>query len=141
MLAGVWDKALGERCLGVIGLHLSYQNSEVRQKEAQWLLDWLKQHEKLCPHWLVVGDFNASEKDKEMQMLFDAGLQHLFQELKPTVGPFNPIRRIYGADKPSLTIDWALGWNLAGTAKVVLDSPYKGDEWVSDHAGVSVKLR
>jgi endonuclease/exonuclease/phosphatase family metal-dependent hydrolase len=152
VIGGVWDKALGKRCLGVLGLHLSYQTSEVRQKEAAWLLDWLKSHESKCRRWLVVGDFNADSKDKEMQILFEGGLKSLYKEIKPTIGAFNPIRRIYGEDIPSLTIDWALGWNLAGTADVVLDSPYTRElsgpeheptisDWVSDHAGVFIHLK
>ena len=137
-IAAVWDRALGNDCVGVLGLHLSYQNSEVRQKEAVWLLDWLKAHEKSCAHWVVVGDFNADAPDKEMQALFAGGLKPLFQKKEPTAGPYNPIRAIYGKEKPSLTIDWALGWNLGGAANVVLNEPYKG-VWVSDHAGVWVK--
>ncbi len=140
VVAGIWDNVLGEKCVGVIGLHLSYQNTQVRQKEALWLLDWLKGHEKDCKQWLVVGDFNADRNEAEMKILFKGGLNHLYRELKPTVGAFNPIRRIYGDNIPSLTIDWALGWNLSGTADVVLDSPY-GGEWVSDHAGVSIQVQ
>jgi len=140
VIAAVWDNILGKKCLGVIGLHWSYQNSGVRQREAQWLLEWVKTHEKECKQWLVVGDFNADRADKEMQILFEGGLSHLFKKLKPTVGAFNPIRRIYGENIPSLTIDWALGWNISGSAEVVLDSPYEG-EWVSDHAAVKVDLK
>lgn len=140
LIAGVWDNALYGKCLGVVGLHLSYQTSAVRQKEARWLLDWIKAHESECRQWLVVGDFNADEKSAEMKILFEGGLAHLFRELRPTVGAYNPIRRIYGENVPSLTIDWALGWNLGGEAEVVLDRPHLG-EWVSDHAGVSVRLR
>jgi endonuclease/exonuclease/phosphatase family metal-dependent hydrolase len=135
-----WEKALGKECLGVLGLHLSYQTSDVRQKEAAWLLDWLKAHESACKRWLVVGDFNADRGDKEMQLLFNGGLKSLFKEAKPTVGAFNPIRRIYGEHVPSLTIDWALGWNLEGSANVVLDTAFPGDEWVSDHAGIAVQV-
>jgi endonuclease/exonuclease/phosphatase family metal-dependent hydrolase len=143
VLGAVWNKALaGGKCLGVLGLHLSYQNSEVRQKEAAWLLDWLKAHEKSCPSWLVMGDFNASEKDKEMKMLFDGGLKPLLAEpYPPTVGPYNPIRAIYGKDKPNLTIDWALGWNLAGHADVVLGEASASGDWVSDHAGIFTRLK
>ena len=141
VIGAVWKKAIGKECLGVLGLHLSYQNSEVRQKEAAWLIDWLKNHEKDCKQWLVVGDFNAAGKDKEMQLLFEAGLKSLYKEEKPTVGPFNSIRAIYGKDKPNLTIDWALGWNLSGSAELVLHEADKEGNWVSDHAGVLVKLR
>lgn len=142
VLAAVWDKAVNGECLGVTGLHLSYQTSEVRQKEAEWVLAWLKDHEKLCKHWLVMGDMNASENDKEMRILFDGGLKPLFgKPYTPTVGPYNPIRAIYGKDKPNLTIDWALGWNLGGSAGVVLNEPDKGGNWVSDHAGVYIRLK
>lgn len=139
VIAAVWDKALRGKCLGVVGLHLSYQTTEVRQLEAKWLLEWLKAHEKDCKRWLVVGDFNADREDAEMKILFEGGLKSMFKELKPTIGAFNPIRRIYGENIPSRTIDWALGWNLKGDAAVVLDAPYQG-EWVSDHAGVDIKL-
>jgi endonuclease/exonuclease/phosphatase family metal-dependent hydrolase len=132
-------KASDGACLGVMSLHLSYQNSSVRLKEADWILNWLKEKERLCPRWLVVGDFNADRLDPEMQALFQGGLRVMFKELKPTVGAFNPIRRIYGENIPSKTIDWALGWNASGEAKVILDSPYQG-EWVSDHAAVAVKI-
>lgn len=137
--AVLFSKVDAEGCLGLVSLHLSYQNSEVRQREARWLANWIRKHERLCSRWLVVGDFNADEKDPEMKLLFQRGMGHLFDELKPTVGPYNPIRRIYGENVPSRTIDWALGWNLDGSAEVVLDSPWAGF-WVSDHAAVRVKL-
>lgn len=140
VLAGVWEKASGGKCLGIIGLHLSYQTSEVRQKEAAWLLSWLKAHETDCKRWLVLGDFNAARPDKEMQMLFSGGLKSLLKEEKPTVGPYNSIRKIYGADKPNLTIDWALGWNLDGEASTVLGEANAAGDWVSDHAGLIVKI-
>jgi endonuclease/exonuclease/phosphatase family metal-dependent hydrolase len=140
VLGAVWNKSSSGKCLGVIGLHLSYQTSDVRQKEAEWLLAWLKAHESDCKRWLVLGDFNAARPDKEMQILFNGGLKSLYVEEKPTVGPFNPIRRIYGADKPNLTIDWALGWNLGGQASTVLGEANGSGDWVSDHAGVYVKL-
>ena len=140
LIGGVWSKASGGKCLGVIGLHLSYQTSDVRQKEAEWLLGWLKAHEKDCKRWLVLGDFNAARPDKEMQLLFGGGLKSLFKEEKPTVGPYNPIRKIYGADKPNLTIDWALGWNIDGEAATVLGEAAPSGDWVSDHAGVYVNI-
>ncbi|MGZ3693192.1 MAG: endonuclease/exonuclease/phosphatase family protein [Bdellovibrionota bacterium] len=135
----VFEKALGKDCLGVLSLHLSYQTTEVRQEEARWLLDWLLRHESECKQWLVVGDFNADEKSAEMQLLFKAGLKSLYKELKPSIGAFNPIRRIYGDNIPSQTIDWALGWNIEGSAQIVLDSPWNG-EWVSDHAGILIHV-
>jgi endonuclease/exonuclease/phosphatase family metal-dependent hydrolase len=137
VLGGIWDKAYGNECLGIIGLHLSYQKSEVRQKEAQWILDFVKKHEKDCKHWLVMGDFNANEKTAEMNILFEGGLHPLPGQDKPTVGAYNPIRRIYGENIPSETIDWALGWNLEGKAEVVLEKPFH-DLWISDHAGILV---
>lgn len=134
----IFDDVEGS-CLGIVSLHLSYQNSKVRQTEAKWLLNWVKAKQQECPRWLVVGDFNASEKDPEMKLLFKGGLGSLITELKPTIGAFNPIRRIYGENIASKTIDWALGWNLDAEAEVVLDSPWKG-EWISDHAAVLVKV-
>lgn len=128
----------GSACFGILSLHLSYQTTEVRQKEARWVLDWLKAKESKCKNWLVLGDFNADKEDAEMKLLF-TGLSVLYKETKPTVGAFNPIRRIYGDNIPSRTIDWALGLGVKGEAQVVLDSPWKG-EWVSDHAAVLVKL-
>lgn len=135
--AAVWGQ--GESCLGVLSLHLSYQKSEVRQKEAQWILDWLKNHESECKSWIVVGDFNADKEDAEMKILFEGGLVSLFKEIKPTIGAFNPIRRIYGENIPSRTIDWALGWNISANAEVVLDKPIK-EAWVSDHAAVLINV-
>lgn len=140
--AAIWDHALGskdEDCLGVVSLHLSYQTTDVRQVEARWVLDWLKAHEVECKQWLVVGDFNADRDSREIQILFEGGLKPLYKEFKPTVGAFNPIRRIYGENIPSQTIDWAMGWNVNGSAEVVLDSPYNG-QWVSDHAGVLIHI-
>lgn len=136
--AAVWGK--GKSCMGILSLHLSYQNSEVRQKEAAWVLDWLKKQESNCKSWLVVGDFNADKEDAEMKILFEGGLKSLYKDTKPTIGAFNPIRRIYGENIPSRTIDWALGWNMEGSAEVVLDTAQK-DIWVSDHAAVLVKVK
>jgi endonuclease/exonuclease/phosphatase family metal-dependent hydrolase len=88
----------------------------------------------------VLGDFNADDDSPEMKALFAGGLKSLYGKKKPTVGAFNPIRRIYGEKVPSKTIDWALGWNLKGSAKAVLDTPYKGG-WVSDHAAILVNVK
>jgi len=128
------------KCLGLLGLHLSYQNSKVRQQEVQWLLAWVKKNESRCDRWLVVGDFNADEQDPEMKALFKGGLRSLYRDQKPTIGAYNPIRRIYGNNIASKTIDWALGWKLDGEAAVVLDTPHQG-EWVSDHAGVLITVK
>ncbi|MGE3260857.1 MAG: endonuclease/exonuclease/phosphatase family protein [Bacteriovoracia bacterium] len=135
----IFDSVLDGNCLGVLSLHLSYQTTAVRQVEARWLLNWLKAHEAECRQWLVVGDFNADEKSAEMQVLFEGGLKSLYGALKPSIGAFNPIRRIYGENIPSQTIDWALGWNIEGSAEIVLDTPYNG-EWVSDHAGILIHV-
>ncbi len=137
--AAVFDRALDGKCLGVISLHLSYQSSEVRVKEAEWLLNWLTEKEKLCKQWLVVGDFNADAESAEMKRLFAGGLKILPEQTKPTVGAFNPIRRIYGDNIPSKTIDWALGWNINGRAELKLDHEVDG-KWASDHAAIFVKL-
>ena len=131
-------KSKVDQCLGVLSVHLSYQSSEVRQKEANWLLEWLKRKELACKRWLVVGDFNADQADPEMKILFAGGLKNLVTEVQPTVTPHNPIRKIYG-DKPARAIDWALGWNLNAKARVVLAQPWKG-VWVSDHAGLMVEI-
>lgn len=129
---------LDSGCLGVLSLHLSYQNSNVRTQEAHWLLDWIEKN-KSCDRWLVLGDFNADESSPEMKLLFSR-LPHLYAELRPTVGAFNPIRRIYGEHIPSQTIDWALGTNgLAAEASVILDSPWQGT-WISDHAGIWISV-
>lgn len=142
--AALWNHVLGEDkksgCLGVLSLHLSYQTSDVRQKEAHWILTWLKLHEEDCKNWLVLGDFNADSGDKEIKILLQGGLKSLFTEKKPTVGAYNPIRQIYGKNVPSQTIDWALGWNLpTGEAQVVLDKAVDG-VWVSDHAGIETRI-
>lgn len=137
--AAIWNSREGTSCFGVLSLHFSYQNSEVRQKEARWVIDWLKSRERDCGRWVVVGDFNADREDAEMKVLFANGLENLTSELKPTVGPFNPIRRIYGANIPSRTIDWALAWKIKGSSRVVLDTPWQ-DQWVSDHAAILINL-
>ncbi len=137
-LAAVWDRGKHE-CVGVLSLHLSYQTSEVRVKEAKWIEDWIKGKQNDCKHWLVIGDFNADENSPEIKKLFSAGFRNLFTEVKPTVGAINPIRQIYGKDVPSQTIDWALGKNFNGSARVVLDRPVK-NVWVSDHAGILIDI-
>jgi endonuclease/exonuclease/phosphatase family metal-dependent hydrolase len=129
------------KCVGVIGLHLSYQNTEVRQLEAKWVLDWLAAHKKDCGNWLVMGDFNADSENKEIQILVEKELRSLVQEKKPTVGAFNPIRQIYGQDIPSRTIDWVFATKkVKGEATVVFDSAIN-QTWISDHAGIYVKLK
>lgn len=140
--AAVWSSIAGEpqKCLGILSLHLSYQSSLVRQQEAAWILEWLRAHESVCKHWLVVGDFNADREDKEIQILIEGGLKSLYKNKKPTVGAFNPIRQIYGKDIPSRTIDWAFGWHLEGMAKVIFDQPIEEGTWVSDHAGIEINL-
>lgn len=137
--AAVYPKIYNGKCFGVMSLHMSYQTSEVRVKEAEWILQWLKEKEKLCKQWLVVGDFNADAESAEMKHLFAGGLKVLPEQTKPTVGAFNPIRRIYGENIPSKTIDWALGWNVNGRAELKLDHEVDG-KWASDHAAIFIQL-
>lgn len=137
--AAVYSKAVDGKCLGILSLHMSYQTSEVRVKEAEWILQWLRDKEKTCKQWLVVGDFNADAESAEMKHLFAGGLKVLPEQTKPTVGAFNPIRRIYGENIPSKTIDWALGWNVNGRAELKLDHEVNG-KWASDHAAIFVRL-
>ncbi|MCO5141984.1 MAG: endonuclease/exonuclease/phosphatase family protein [Oligoflexia bacterium] len=128
-------------CLGLLSLHLSYQNSAVRVKEADWIVNYLRQQQSLCNRWLVLGDFNADDDTEEMRVLFSHGLKSSFKVKKPTVGAFNPIRRIYGENIPSKTIDWALEFGrLSAEATVVLDHERNG-LWLSDHAGILVELK
>lgn len=134
--AAVWENLYkGTECLGVMSLHLSYQNTDVRQKEAQWIIDWVKAHETDCKHWIVTGDFNADVEDKEISLLIGAGFKSLVNVKKPTIGAFNPIRQIYGKDIPSRTIDWAFAWNVDGDGEVLFDQALEGT-WLSDHAAV-----
>lgn len=138
-LAAMWGE--GEDCAGVLSLHLSYQNSAVRQKEAEWILSWIKEHEKFCKNWIVAGDFNADEENEEIAILERNGLRSLVVEKKPTVGAFNPIRQIYGKDIPSRTIDWTFAaGKISGQGSVVFDAPVNGT-WLSDHAGIWVEFR
>ena len=129
-------------CLGIANLHLSWQGSHIRVQEVGWILKEMKTLKRHCPRWLFLGDFNADEKSREMKLLFGKGFQNLFtgNPYPPTVGPFNPIRSIYGNIK-NQTIDWALGINLEGAAEILFDKPTKGGLWISDHAGVFVQIR
>ncbi len=137
----IWKNFSGGKCLGVLHLHLSYQTSEVRVKEAEWVQKWIAAKSPECDRWVVAGDFNADADSAEIRHLQETGFVSLLAEKKPTVGAFNPIRQIYGKDIPSKTIDWAFGWGgVKAVAKVVLDSPLKGI-WISDHAGVLVQLK
>lgn len=137
--AALWKSTA--KCVGVLSLHLSYQNTTVRQLEAQWILDWLSAHKVDCENWLVMGDFNADAESKEIQILMNGGLVSLVKNKKPTVGAFNPIRQIYGKDIPSQTIDWIFATaEVTGAARVVFDQPVEG-QWISDHAGVWGKIR
>lgn len=138
--AAIWNKAYkGKECLGILSLHLSYQTSAVRQKEVQWIIDWVKAHEADCAHWIVMGDFNADKQDKEIEMLFAAGFKSLVKDLQPTVGAYNPIRQIYGKDIPSKTIDWTFSWNVDGEGEILFTKALDGT-WLSDHAAVFMKV-
>lgn len=142
VLGALWNHSDHDgKCLGVLSLHMSYQTTQVRQLEAKWLVKWVEEKKQLCQRWMIMGDFNADETNAEMKILFEAGFLSLqdLSQLKPTVGAFNPIRRIYGDNIPSRTIDWALIKNGTGQAKVVLDEPFE-DKWISDHAGLWVTL-
>ena len=133
----LWDfKKIG--CLGVANLHLSWQSSQVRYEEVNFLVNNIPRLKNYCPKWLFLGDFNADENSKEMKFLFNNGLKDLLTLRKPTVGPFNPIRSLYGKIKPQ-TIDWALGINVDAKAEVLFSGPVNG-RWISDHAAILVEL-
>ena len=133
----LWDfKDL--RCLGVANLHLSWQSSQARYKEVNFLASKIPELKNHCSRWLFLGDFNADESSDEMKFLFHNGLRDFFTQRKPTVGPFNPIRSIYGKIK-NQTIDWILGINIEGKAEVLFNKSVNGI-WISDHSAILVEL-
>ena len=129
----------GWGCLGVANIHLSWQSSEVRYKEAQFLVEKMPALKASCSNWLLAGDFNADENSNEMKFLFDNGFNNFLIKAEPTVGPFNPIRSIYGKIK-NQTIDWILGTDtIQGRSHVMFDEPVD-EVWISDHSAVFVTL-
>jgi endonuclease/exonuclease/phosphatase family metal-dependent hydrolase len=128
-------------CLGVLSVHLSYQSSQVRVQEAEWIANFIKKRANLCPEWLIVGDFNATKESKEFRLITtQAGFIDLVREKISTVGPYNPVRAIYGQEKPNEAIDGALSYQVIGaSARVVLRDPIEG-VWVSDHAGILIRI-
>ena len=126
-------------CLGVANIHLSWQGSRVRYEEVQFLVSKMPQLKSHCSNWIFLGDFNADENSDEMKFLFNNGFNKFSAQPEATVGPFNPIRSIYGKIK-NQTIDWIIGTDtLSGQTKVLLNRPVKG-VWVSDHAAVIMTL-
>ncbi|NUM88451.1 MAG: endonuclease/exonuclease/phosphatase family protein, partial [Bdellovibrionales bacterium] len=69
----LWRRFAGGQCLGILHLHLSYQTSEVRVKEAEWVQKWIVGKSMECGRWIVTGDFNADDDTAEIRHLQETG--------------------------------------------------------------------
>jgi endonuclease/exonuclease/phosphatase family metal-dependent hydrolase len=115
--------------------HFDHRGREARLESAGLLAEWFEDE-----RVLLVGDFNAGESSKPMELLRSAGFVDPFRVIHPEesdVGTFTGFRDTPGAAK----IDHVL---VRGTAEVLAAainrSRFDG-RWPSDHLPVTASLR
>lgn len=143
----VWnliDTPLGK--INFLSTHLSYNSSAVRQVQVQQIMDYISSLNQNyeTKGTILCGDFNAIPSSTEIKMLTETGSSDFyfdtFRENNPsepgyTVPSHDPTSRIdyiFQTSKSYLGID---------TSYIVMDTPFYGYNYCSDHLGVMIIFR
>lgn len=125
----------------VFNTHWDHQSQPSREKSAQLLVERMTQRQPAKTPFLVMGDFNAGEKNPAFRMLIDSPLElrDSFRILYPDakeIGTFNGFRGERRGEK----IDAILVSPAWTVLKAEIDRTADGDRYPSDHFPVTATV-
>ena len=138
----VWnavDSPLGR--LNVFNTHLSFNSADVRRIQVQQIIGFITYTENLSPGVasILVGDFNDEPSSETIRLLTEPGTETFYIDSYAFSNPTDPGYTVPSAS-PTERIDYIFEkstGNLAiDTSMVVIDEPYDGTNYCSDHLGV-----
>ena len=138
----VWNSivtALGT--INVFNTHLSFNSTATRQLQVQQIIGFINTKEELSPGVasILTGDFNDTPESETIRLLTDPQTGPHYIDTYAFSNPHSPGYTV-PAEAPNSRIDFifekSTGSLAIDTSMVVLDIPYDGINYCSDHLGV-----
>jgi len=143
----VWNKIITP--LGTVNFfntHLSYNSASVRTVQVQQIISYIEDIESNYPAIasILKGDFNAQAGAQSIQQLINTGTDTFYVRTYVYVNPSSPGNTI-PSNAPTSKIDYVFLKNTSSIAPfesaVVMNQPYSGGSYCSDHLGVLTSFR
>ena len=125
--------------------HLSFSSSTVRVQQVQQIIPYVTQQETTYAGVgsILTGDFNDPPTAQSIQLLTNTGTDTFFIDTYPLVNPTNP-GFTAPSNAPSNRIDYiflkSTGHLSVVDSRVVMNQPYSGNNFCSDHLGVLTRF-
>jgi photosystem II stability/assembly factor-like uncharacterized protein/endonuclease/exonuclease/phosphatase family metal-dependent hydrolase len=138
----VWNSI--NTTLGIINFfntHLSFNSNSVRVLQVQQIIPYVQQHETSFPGIasILSGDFNAIPGSEPISLLTTTGSDTFYFDTFREINPTSPGFTV-PAQAPDARIDFIFLKNTGDieidTSLVVMNQPYSGSNYCSDHFGV-----
>ncbi len=142
----VWnsiDTPLGR--INFFNTHLSFNSGSVRVQQVQQIIPYIELKENDHPGvgTILTGDFNDPPNAQSIQLLTNTGTDTFFVDTFADVNPGNPGYTV-PSNAPNTRIDYVFYKNTGNLtvfdSRVVMDRPYSGNNYCSDHLGVLTRF-
>jgi len=143
----VWNKInipLGT--VNVFNTHLSFNSASVRTIQVQQIISYIESIEPNHPAIasILTGDFNDVAGAQSIQQLINTGTDTFYVSTYVYVNPGSPGNTV-PSNAPTSKIDYIFLKNTASItpfeSAVVMNQPYNGTSYCSDHLGVLTSFR
>ncbi len=143
----VWNKI--NTPLGTVNFfntHLSFNSASVRTIQVQQIISYIESIEPNHPAiaTILTGDFNDEASAQSIQQLINTGTDTFYVRTYVYVNPGSPGNTV-PSNAPTSKIDYVFLKNTASIAPyesaVVMNQPYSGNNYCSDHLGVLTSFR
>lgn len=117
--------------------HFDYQNTSVRLQQATQTINYITQQESQYQSiaTILTGDFNDTPSTSPINYILNANFWDTFAEANPGLPGYT-----VPSNAPTSKIDYVFykytGQLLIDSSKVIMDQPYSGNSYCSDHLGV-----
>jgi endonuclease/exonuclease/phosphatase family metal-dependent hydrolase len=134
----VWnliDTPLGK--INFFNTHFDYQSVSVRLQQATQTINYITQQESQYQSiaTLLTGDFNDTPGTSPINYILNANFWDSFAEANPGVPGYT-----VPSNAPTSKIDYVFykytGQLLIDSSRIIMDQPYSGNSYCSDHLGV-----
>jgi endonuclease/exonuclease/phosphatase family metal-dependent hydrolase len=127
--------------VNLFNTHLDFISESIRVTQVQQIIGFINQKEGEFPGVasILVGDFNSTPESAPIQLLTDTGTGTFYLDTYAHANPGSPGFTV-PASAPNSRIDFIFEKNTGilaiDTSMVVMDEPYDGTSYCSDHLGV-----
>jgi endonuclease/exonuclease/phosphatase family metal-dependent hydrolase len=117
--------------------HFDYQSSSVRLQQATQTINYITQQESQYQSiaTILTGDFNDTPGSSPINYILNANFWDSFAEANPGIPGYT-----VPSNAPTSKIDYVFykytGQLLIDSSRIIMDQPYSGNSYCSDHLGV-----